>query len=104
MATPDTSTVPNYGSPGLLDRAESHSWEYGHRCVEEEGDHRETWTEETGRQSVAVFDVTSSTVVIRIQTPVGRQSFYGMAECDYEAARELLAADGWTARDAPLDE
>ena len=60
--------------PVDLRRAESQSWEYGHRCVRREGQHRETWAEETGRQSIAVYDVTDHTVVLRVETPVGRQS------------------------------
>ena len=97
MATSNTSSdVPGVGLPAALHRAESHSWEYGHNCVAREGRPRETWTEETGRQSLTVFDVTEHTVVLRLRTPVGRESFYGMADRDYEAVRESLVADGWT--------
>jgi len=98
MATSNTSQSGGVGAalPAALDRAESHSWEYGHTCVSREGQHRETWTDETGRQSLTVFDVTEHTVVLRVQTPVGRESFYGMAERDYEAACGSLVDDGWT--------
>jgi len=97
MATSNTSSdVLGVGLPAALDRAESHSWEYGHTCVEREGQPRETWTDETGRQSLTVFDVTDHTVVLRVRTPVGRESFYGMADRDYEAARESFTDDGWT--------
>ncbi len=98
MATSDTSTSGVVGAdlPAALDRAESHSWEYGHTCVRREGKPRETWTGEADRQSVTVFDVTDHTVMLRVRTPVGRESFYGMADCDYEAARESFAAGGWT--------
>jgi len=98
MATSNTSQSGGLGVglPAALDRAESHSWEYGHTCVALEGQPRETWTDETGRQSLTVFDVTEHTVVLRVRTPVGRESFYGMADQDYEAARESFADDGWT--------
>jgi len=102
MATTDTPSAPVVECPDLLERAESHSWEYGHRCVDREGEHRETWVD--GRQSVAVFDVTDHTVVCRISSPVGRESFYGMARRDYEAARDALAEDGWTVRTTPKGE
>ena len=98
MATSNTSPSGVLGAdlPAALDRAESHSWAYGHACVDREGEHRETWTDETGRQSLAVFEVTDHTVVLRVRTPVGRESFYGMADRDYVAARESFADDGWT--------
>ncbi|MBX0296361.1 hypothetical protein [Haloarcula nitratireducens] len=104
MATSDTSTADSPAStfPISLSRAESHSWEYGHRCVDREGTHRETWTDESDRQSLTVFDVTDHTVVLRYRTPVGRQSFYGMAARDYSAARETLVADeDWTVQTSP---
>ncbi|WP_262180085.1 hypothetical protein [Haloarcula laminariae] len=98
MATSDKSPsgVLGVDLPAALNRAESHSWEYGHTCVTREGRPRETWTDGTGRQSVTAFDVTDHTVVLRVRTPVGRESFYGMADRDYEAAREAFADDGWT--------
>ena len=98
MATSNTSQsdVPGVDLPAALDRAESHSWEYGHTCVAQEGQPRETWTDETGRQSLTVFDVTEHTVVLRVRTPVGRESFYGMAKRDYETVRESFVGDGWT--------
>ena len=98
MATSNTSssTVLGVGLPAALDRAESHSWQYGHTCVAREGEPRETWTDETGRQSLTVFDVTEHTVVLRVRTPVGRESFYGMADRDYEAVRESFVDSGWT--------
>jgi len=104
MATTDTPSASVADCPDLLGRAQSHSWEYGRRCVDREGDHRETWTDETGRQSLAVFDVTDHTVVLRVTSPVGRESFYGMAERDYEAARAALADEGWAVRTAAQNE
>ncbi|WP_135303825.1 hypothetical protein [Haloarcula amylovorans] len=104
MATSDTPTADPLAStfPIPLSRAESHSWEYGQRCVSREGSYRETWTDEVGRQSLTVFDVTDHTLVLRCQTPVGRQSYYGMATRDYSAAREALVADeGWTVQTTP---
>ena len=100
MATADSSTVCQRVDtvPVDLSQAESHSWEYGKRCVRREGQHRETWS--SGRQSIAVFDVTDHTVVLRVETPVGRQSFYGMADRDYRRARErLVDASAWTVTD-----
>ena len=98
MATSDTSPSGVLGAdlPAALGRAESHSWEYGHACVTREGQPRETWRDEAGRQSVTVFDVTDHTVVLRVRTPVGRESFYGMADRDYETARESFADGAWT--------
>jgi len=65
--------------------------------VRREGQHRETWADETGTQSIAVYDVTDHTVVLRVETPAGRQSFYGMADSDYERARDCLRSAGaWT--------
>ena len=98
MATSNTSQSGGVGAdlPTALDRAESHSWEYGHACVTQEGQPRETWTDETGRESLTVFDVTEHTVLLRVRTPVGRESFYGMADRDYEAVRDSLTDDGWT--------
>ena len=102
MATSDSSAPCRQDGrfPVDLRRAESHSWEYGHRCVRREGRHRETWADENGRQSIAVYDVTDHTVVLRVETPAGRQSFYGMADSDYRRARDCLrAADAWTSVD-----
>ncbi len=102
MATSNTSSdVLGVELPAALDRAESHSWEYGHTCVAQEGEPCETWADETGRQSLTVFDVTDHTVVLRVRTPVGRESFYGMAKRDYEAVRDSLADDGWTLTQRP---
>ncbi|ELZ42005.1 hypothetical protein C471_05149 [Halorubrum saccharovorum DSM 1137] len=70
------------------------SWELGSRTVEGEdaslvGD----WSARDRQWEIAVFDVTSETVVLRARTPVGRERFYGAIRSEMRSATRALDAD-----------
>jgi hypothetical protein len=54
------------------------------------------WERVQSPWSVAVFRVTSETVLIRIRTPIGRERFYGAAWMDLRTVlSELDDAPSW---------
>ena len=74
------------------------SWELGSRVVED-GVELGTWERVGGAWTLSIFRATSETVVLRFQTPAGRERFYGAAEMDIESVRpELVAAQEWERR------
>ncbi|MFB6102192.1 MAG: hypothetical protein ABEJ73_06460 [Haloplanus sp.] len=77
------------------------SWELGSRVVDgNESTVHSRWTHAGSSWALAVFDVTSETVVMRVRTPTGREQFYGAARMDLSAAvPELDAAPRWERRD-----
>lgn len=76
------------------------SWELGARVVGDDSAVRlGTWERTTGSWTLALFRVTSETVVVRLETPTGRERFYGAAETDIESVRPaLLSAPEWNRR------
>ena len=74
------------------------SWELGARVVEGDGASvRSRWTHEETAWSLSVFDVTSETAVLRLETPVGRQRFFGTTQRDLATVYPALeAAPDWT--------
>jgi len=77
------------------------SWELGSRVIDDDGvaSHGE-WVHHGSPWAVAVFDVTSETVVVRVRTPTGREHFYGAARMDFDAALPALDADpDWRRRE-----
>ena len=58
---------------------------------------RSRWTHEETAWSLSVFDVTSETAVLRLETPVGRQRFFGTTQRDLATVYPALeAAPDWT--------
>ncbi|MFC4245812.1 hypothetical protein ACFOZ7_02130 [Natribaculum luteum] len=65
------------------DRIESLSWSLGHRVTVESDatrlfalDHRRS------NRSLTAFEATDYTCILRLQTPIGREKFYGVAKTD----------------------
>ncbi|WP_049927749.1 hypothetical protein [Halopiger goleimassiliensis] len=76
------------------------SWELGSRIVDDdETSRRGEWLQTDGPWLLSIFQVTENTVVMRVETPVGRERFYGVAQQDLEAALpELESASNWHRR------
>ncbi|QRV13733.1 hypothetical protein [Haloterrigena salifodinae] len=73
------------------------SWELGSRVVDGEDVVRHSEWARAGRSwLLTIFRVTTNTVVMRVETPVGRERFYGAAEQDLESALpKLKSAPRW---------
>jgi hypothetical protein len=109
MATRGTGTqtarVGGARLPGVVPFDLTHltrlSWELGTRVVDDaESTPHSEWGHSGSPWALALFDVTSETVVVRIRTPAGRERFYGAARMDLETALPALeAAAGWSRRD-----
>jgi hypothetical protein len=53
------------------------SWELGTRVIDDDETERlDAWTREDG-WALAAFRVTEETIVVRFETPIGRELFYG---------------------------
>ncbi len=82
-----------------LDTANEMSWMLGERLTRE--DDRTTlvgeWRTPTSRQSVALFEVTSETAVLRYRSPVGREHYFGTTLSEARQTRaELADAPEWS--------
>lgn len=72
-------------------------WDLGSRVVEDDDVtvHSE-WERTGGSWALSIFRVTEQTVVVRVQTPVGRERFYGAVEQDIDASLSALeSATRW---------
>jgi hypothetical protein len=65
------------------------SWELGTSIVSDAVE-LGTWERGDGRWTLSTFRATSETVLIRVQTPTGRERFYGAAEMDLQSVRPRL--------------
>lgn len=92
----DGSTLPG-ALPFTLSRVTRLSWELGSRTVEdEESSLCDEWERTDSQWTLSVHRVTSTTVLIRVRTPAGRERFYGAAETDLESALpELAESPAW---------
>jgi len=96
MATRESRGVSGGGPlPGVLPFSLPHasrlSWELGARTVDGAALAGE-WDHADSSWSLAVFEATSATVIVRVTTPAGRERFYGVARMDLESALPKLAA------------
>jgi len=70
------------------------SWGLGSRTVEDDrATHRGAWRRSGSQWTLSVYDVTSSTAVLCVRTPVGRERFYGAPQMDLEPALSALEDD-----------
>ncbi|MFC7116052.1 hypothetical protein ACFQH2_15420 [Natronoarchaeum sp. GCM10025703] len=87
--------------PGAVPYDFSHlsrqSWELGSRTVDDdESTLLCRWEQASRRWVMSIFEVTSTTVIIRVETPVGRERFYGAIRSELESAiPRLEAAPDW---------
>lgn len=72
------------------------SWELGSRIVSDvDAVRKAMWVRENGWK-MTVYDVTDETVVLEVQTPLGRQHYYGTAKMDFtDESDRLDAAQDW---------
>jgi len=77
------------------------SWELGSRVVADDESRLCGEWEHAGRSwTLSVFRVTSETCLVRLQTPVGRERFYGTAQSDLLPALPALDdAPSWLRRE-----
>ncbi|MHB9288889.1 hypothetical protein ACKVMT_17815 [Halobacteriales archaeon Cl-PHB] len=96
-----TSTALPDAVPFDLTNVSRLSWELGTRVVEGDGGAVQSrWSHDETAWSLSVFDVTSETVVLRLETPVGRERFFGTTQRDLESVHPALAsAPDWTRQD-----
>jgi len=87
--------------PVSVERTTRLSWELGDRVTSgADATLAAAWRCHGAPWTLAVFDVTDHTAVVRVRTPVGRELFYGLADADVEAVRTALAAaPDWDRRD-----
>lgn len=87
--------------PFDLTNASRLSWELGTRVVDgEETAVHGRWSHDETAWSLSVFEVTAETAVVRLETPVGCERFFGTTRCDLDAVRPALeGAPDWTRRD-----
>jgi hypothetical protein len=95
MATRDACDGVTGGLPPVLpfevDRVTRLSWELGSRTVED--DHsslRGRWSHTESRWTLSVYEVTSATDLLCVETPVGRERFYGAARMDLDPVLSTL--------------
>ncbi|KOX94123.1 hypothetical protein [Haloarcula rubripromontorii] len=90
------ATLPDV-VPFTLSHLTRQSWELGTRSIQDEqtialGD----WSYQAGQWSLSLFEVTSETAIIRIETPVGRKRYYGAIQSELRTAmQELEASPAW---------
>ncbi|MBZ6493767.1 hypothetical protein [Natrinema longum] len=66
-----------------IERVESLSWALGnHVTVEADADRRFRFAHRQSTRAVTAFEVTDTTCVLRLRTPVGREKFFGVATAD----------------------
>ncbi|OVE85384.1 hypothetical protein [Natronolimnobius baerhuensis] len=72
------------------------SWELGARLLDDDATCHSKWERTGSTWRLSIFRVETNTAVVRVQTPVGRERFYTIAELDLEAViPELEAAAHW---------
>lgn len=93
---------PSSVLPVDLPSAESLSWELGRRIVRD-GVPRLVFAENVRfGSSLTAFDVAEHTCVVRVRTPVGRETFYGTTKAALRrGVDELRRRDDWAFSDAP---
>lgn len=91
-----SATLPDV-VPFNLPHLSRQSWELGTRSIhDEQSTELGTWSYQAGQWSLSLFEVTSETAIIRIQTPVGRKRYYGALQSELRAAvQELKASPAW---------
>lgn len=77
------------------------SWELGDRLTRQGDANRVATFENPARNtSLAVFEATTHTRLVRVRTPVGREKFYGVARRDVDVDG-LREREGWRETHAP---
>ncbi|NGM68034.1 hypothetical protein G6M89_03235 [Natronolimnobius sp. AArcel1] len=72
------------------------SWELGARLLEDDAPCHSKWERIGSTWRLSIFRVETNTAVVRVQTPVGRERFYNIAELDLATViPELEAATRW---------
>ncbi|MFB6072281.1 MAG: hypothetical protein ABEJ88_04860 [Halobacterium sp.] len=92
MATRDGQSILAERVPLPVDDAQSVSWRLGTELAAEKPEcaHLER---ADGAGSLTVYEATDHTVLARFRTPVGRETFFGLATLDLEDALDRLPAD-----------
>jgi hypothetical protein len=90
------STLPD-AVPLELPHLTRLSWELGSRVVEDDAASLHSRWEHTGASwSLSVIEVTSTTALLCVRTPTGRERFYGVARMDLnEVLPNLETAPRW---------
>ena len=73
------------------------SWELGSHVVgDDDATCHGVWERRRASWTLSVFQVTTQTVVLCVQSPVGREHFYGAPRADFDSVLpELTAASQW---------
>lgn len=88
------------GVPVDLPSAESMSWELGQRLLGEGVPRLVTAENDRFGGSLTAFDVAEHTCLLRVRTPVGRESFYGTTKAALRRGVAALEAhEHWTLRE-----
>lgn len=92
----DCVTLPNI-VPFDLSCLTRLSWELGSRVVDDdESTLHSRWEHRSQSQTLSIFRVTSNTIIMCVQTPVGRERFYGTTQSDLKSAvPNLIASSYW---------
>ena len=70
------------------------SWELGVCSIQNRQATRlGIWSHQNDHWRLSIFEVTSETAIIRIQTPVGRERFYGAIQSELRSAIQKLESD-----------
>ena len=84
------ATLPDV-VPFELSHLTRQSWELGNRTIQDErAAVLGTWTHQNEQWRLSMLDVTSNTAIICIQTPVGRELFYGAIQSELQRAIQKL--------------
>lgn len=94
------ATLPDV-VPFSLSHLTRQSWELGKRTVQDEqAVILSKWTHQNGQWRLSMFEVTTETAILCLETPIGRERFYGAIQSELETALQKLDADPSWERDA----
>lgn len=89
-------TEPSSALPVDLPSVESLSWQLGRRVVEDGPPRLASAENVRFGGSLTAFDVTDHTCIVRVRTPVGRETFYGTTKVALRGALDNLERhDDW---------
>lgn len=92
MATREQGSILARQVPFSLSEAESLSWDLGAELAERKPECARLEHAERCRE-VAVYAATQHTVIARVRTPVGRETFFGLARSAFRDALASLPSD-----------
>ncbi|WP_079990719.1 hypothetical protein [Haloarcula sp. CBA1127] len=88
-----SATLPDV-VPFNLSHLTRQSWELGKSTVQDEKTGvLSRWAHQHEQWRLSAFEVTSETAIICIQTPVGRERFYGAIQLELQSAIQKLEAN-----------